>query len=390
MSFKSYHFNRFARNVSRLLLKELIAKITPELTVDWSRVLIKNVDVLYQAFIALPPDQHNRLDMYCNEIFDVTENPAAINTLPDLIKQYNIEVPEDFAQWTDNDKILWLFLNNSKAWDELLLWGAAEAKSRIQWFHQKIEEAADGPGIYTDEQIRGMEKEISDYIYLMEGRGRFCKCHPVMRRPSTNEECFLLSLSDHPHTEEQWDCDGHLNHEPHRGSFEIVMIYNWKEKTVKIKAAGIRDHKIRLARIFAHFMLNASITDLEANKMAFLLDQFRSGNIKLPLDQLWDIDSAEITAIGFGITGSRTGRVTFEDENGNIQQKIDYASKYENHPLSTMDIYYVRIRVLMNKSYGRSRKQTIEVFCDRCNIPSLNPKVQEPLNTALKTWRIVA
>jgi len=390
MSSTNYHFKRFCRSVSRNLLQELVDKITPELTIDWNKVLVKNVDVLYQAFLDLPADPHNRLDMHCNEIYDVTENPATMVTMNDLIKEYNISTPESFPQWTDNDKVLWLFLNSSEAWNELLLWGAADAKSRIQWFYQKIDEAADGPGNYTEEQIHGMEREISKYIYLMEGRGCFCHCHPVMRRQSTSEECFLISLNDHPHTEEQWDCEGNLTQETRRGSFEIAMMYNWKEKTLKIKASGVRDHKIRLARIFAHFMLNASITDLESTKMAFLLDQFRNGDIKLPLDQLWDIESAEFTAIGFGVKGCRTGRVTFEDEDGNIQQKIDYASKYGKEPLSTMDIYYVRIKVLMNKSYGRSRRQTIEVFCDRSNIPSLNVKVQEPLSNALKTWKIAA
>lgn len=139
MSCTNYHFKRFVRSVSRNLLQEFIAKNTPELTVDWNRVLVKNVDVLYQAFLDLPADPHNRLDMYCNEIYDVTENPATMVTMNDLIKDHGLSTPENFAQWTDNDKVLWLFLTSREAWNELLLWGAADAKSRVQWFYQKIE-----------------------------------------------------------------------------------------------------------------------------------------------------------------------------------------------------------------------------------------------------------
>ena len=90
------------------------------------------------------------------------------------------------------------------------------------------------------------------------------------------------------------------------------------------------------------------------------------------------------------LKGCRIGRITYEGEGDDLQNKIDYAAKYGKEPLSTMDIFYVRIKVLMNKSYGRSRRQTIEIYCDRSNIPSLNVRVQEPLNNALKTWKIAA
>ena len=59
-------------------------------------------------------------------------------------------------------------------------------------------------------------------------------------------------------------------------------------------------------------MLNASITDVQAEKIAFLLAQFRKGDAKLPLDQLWDIESAEFTAIGFMLKGCRIGHITYE------------------------------------------------------------------------------
>ena len=390
MSSTNYHFKRFCRSVNRSLLQDFITKTAPELIVDWKKVLVKNVDALYSAFLALDKEAHDRLDMYSNEIFDVFENPASAVTIHDQITERKLKTPEGFADWTDNDKALWLFLNDRDAWNELLLWGAADAKSRVQWFYQKIDSAGDGPGEYTEEKIHLMEQEISKYIYLMEGRGCFCRCHTPLRRQATKEECFLISLNDHPHTEEQWTHDGDLSAEVHRGSFEIAMLYNWEDKTLKVKAAGVRDHKIRLCRIWAHFMRNASITDLETEKLAFLLDQFRNGDIKLPLDQLWDIEAAEITAIGFGINGTRTGRATFEDEDGRLQEKIDYAARFGNIPFSTMDIFYVRIKILLDKSYGRSRHQTLEVFCDRSNVPSLNVKVQSPLNNALKEWKIAA
>lgn len=390
MSSTNYHFKRFCRCVNRSLLQEFIAKIAPELVIDWKTVLIKNVDSLYNAYLALPAEAHNKLDMYSNEIYDVFENPASAITLHDLVTERKLETPEGFAQWPDNDKTLWFFLNDSEAWNELLLWGAADAKSRVQWFYQKIESADDGPREYTPEQIHHMEEEISKYIYLMEGRGCFCHCHAPLRRQATKEECFLISLNDHPHTEEQWTHEGELSSEVRRGSFEIAMLYNWEEKTLKVKAAGVRDHKIRLCRIWAHFMRDASITDLETEKLAFLLDQFRNGDIKLPLDKLWDIESAEITAIGFGIKGTRTGRATFEDEDGRLPEKIDYAARFGDKPLSTMDVFYVRIKVTLDKSFGRSRHQTLEVFCDRSNVPSLNAKVQQPMNNALKEWKVAA
>ncbi len=390
MSGSQYHFKRFCRSVSRPLLQQFIAKVAPTLKVDWGTVLVKNVDTLYHAFLELDPETHNRLDLLSNEIYDVFENPAASVTINDFVHSRKLNIPPDFEQWTDNDQTLWLFLNDGEAWNELLQWGAADAKSRIPWFHQHIDSIGDGPGEYSEEQIHSLEKEISRYYYWTEGRGCFCKCHPVLRRQSSREECFLISLSDHPHTEEQWNSAGELSTDVHCGAFEIVFLYNWEDKTLKVKAAGVRDHKLRLCRIWAHFMRHASITDLETEKMAFLLNQFRNGDVKLALDKLWDIKFAEVTAIGLGIKGNRASRATFESEDGNLPQKIDYASRFGDKPLSTMDVYYVRIKITLNESYGRSRHQTLEIYCDRSNVPSLNIKVQKTLNDALKEWKIAA
>lgn len=85
MSSTNYYFKRFSRSVNRDLLRELISKIAPELAVDWDKVQVKNVDALYNAFLALPAEPHNHLDLHCNEIYDAFENPASIVTVHDLI-----------------------------------------------------------------------------------------------------------------------------------------------------------------------------------------------------------------------------------------------------------------------------------------------------------------
>jgi hypothetical protein len=143
-------------------------------------------------------------------------------------------------------------------------------------------------------------------------------------------------------------------------------------------------------------MLNRHIIGLTKTANVYDLSQFLNPvqgdlfydcNGALTVDEFGEIQEARVSEIGVRIPGSM-GEFQVKEEQGKVYEvlrdKLDNVDFFK----SGQEIEHVSIRLLLDDSYGRSRKQTLRLTPNAISNSSRNSRVTELIDKTLKRWHI--
>lgn len=183
----TYNTKKAFRSLSQVMQKAIFEKLAPELKIDWSKVKVRNVDHLYSRFLTLSDDLRGKVDSALYEIFVFAEHPVNATTLHSLIAQQGLIPPAEFDEWSIHDKAAWVFLQDETAWTQAARFAHIDRMTESLWFVQKLFNGGAGKVEYEDEHFDRLERGISEYIYNLEGRGKYCFIE-YFERPALDKE----------------------------------------------------------------------------------------------------------------------------------------------------------------------------------------------------------
>ena len=386
----TYNTKRAFRAITHSLLKSILAAEAPNAHFPWNLATQRKVEPLYAEFLKLDDGLRAEIDSILYEICTLAEYPASATTLHIQIQQHGLTPPEDFPEWSIHDKAAWVCLNSDSAWTQAVRFSQVDRISEKLWFLQKLSDDDGGRVEYGDEQFERLKLEISSYIYQEEGRGKYSYIE-YFERADQEKEYFFVYLSDYPRSNVQWRGGSEFVRGLDKTAYEIVFVYDRKEKILSLRTTGDRSHKVRLCKIWAKVMRDTVISDADKDKHMFDLSVFSKGGTNLPVDPLSDIREARIILIETDMDGKRGTRRVFGEDDRDVFRQMREELKPEAYATSLARFTTVKIRMQLDpKKYGRSKTQTVTVRLDHCDINSKDPNIQNLIMAALKGWKACA
>lgn len=385
----TYNTKKAFRSLSQVMQKAIFEKLAPELEINWTKVKTRNVDHLYDRFLSLSDDLRGKVDSALYEIFVFAEHPVNATTLHSLIAQQGLIPPAEFDEWSIHDKAAWVFLQDETAWTQAARFAHIDRMTESLWFVQKLFNGGAGKVEYEDERFERLERGISEYIYNLEGRGKYCFIE-YFERSALDKECFFLYLSDYPRNTMQWKGGNDFSRGIDKHAYEIVIVYDRKENHLSVRTTGPRAHKERLCQIWAETMRDTIIQDADLKKQAFDISGFKKGPDNIIVDPLSDVREAKVLMLEAGIAGNKGSRRVYEESDLDLYTQMRKELNPDRVPMSILEISCVKLRLQLDpKKYGRKQCQTVTVRPNSCNINSKDPGVQLVIMETLKSWGIV-
>ncbi len=385
----TYNQKKIFRAVSNDLLVEFFKRYAPELEVDWEKVKARNVDALYFGYLRLPDTRRAVIDSLLHELHTVAERPDNAVTLHALLNEHGLNPPDAIRDGVIHDLAMWIMLENESAWTHAARFAHTDKMAQSLWFVKGVEDGGDPePDEYEDERFDRLRDEVCAYVYTMEGRGKHG--HVEYFERDGRHEYFFVYLSNHACSVMQWREKNEFERGIDHASYEIVFIYDREKKQISLRTSGSKDHKARLCELWADVMRDAVIHEENPEKPVFSINSFKERGTELAPDASGDVVEAEVVSLEIGIKGYRGSRRVYEELDGDLYDKMEREINQKTLPRSLMEVHKVKIRVTLDDDFGRSRRQTLTITADHCDLQNKNPKVREILAECLQRWKIAA
>ncbi len=343
---REYSPRQFLRLVPKALLQRYFADHGLLVEFDWEGLPKGDVEPLYQAWLALAPDDRDRAEADFQEIHALACDAGIRAILDEALfpgHPADTELSIRLAKMQNHhERAMWTFLERPVYWDGARFFLHADQIAPSRWRRRKNmtqrEPAVDGATIDL------LAQQLGDFFHRHDGRGRNCKIE-VYRRETL--EYFFVFAEDYAEAAVEWS-SGSL--EPRRRSpaFEVIFVYSRDTGTLDTYLPGARDHLPQLQTLFAKFVLGIDeLGDDARDERVYDLDPLLSRTFTFAYDPACGIQEVRITRLRLPIKGADQKRLTLE-----VSPKAGAAAIYalldevaRSIPLSRLAVTQARIRV---------------------------------------------
>jgi hypothetical protein len=284
------------------------------------------VDEIFQAFIALPPEQQAEIEAVFQEI-DGMACQAGVTALTDEANFHKDNAFTESVAKIDgfHGKVMWAFLEHPKYWAGATKFLHSDNISDYLWKKRN-----DLPHITPHvgpEHTERLEQAISNYFYKKEGRGRNCKVE-VFRRH--DKEYFFAYPENYAQSGIEW-IRNQLSNRSRHPAFEIIFVYTQVEGSLDIYAPRNTKSVPKLQQIFADTILEIDTLDVfGGDNRVYALDALANRDFvfKYPLDS--GIEEVAVNKLRLSLKTGNKKRVTLEaDPSDNPKAVYDLLEQLE-------------------------------------------------------------
>jgi hypothetical protein len=266
---RQYSHTQFFRLVPKPLLGQYFQNKHNVLQeIPFSELRDSEVEPVFDAFIALPFDQQEKIEAELQDI-DNMACQGGVTTLTDEANFHQDQAfPEDISEIAGfHGKVMWAFLKHPKYWAGATLFFHSDNISDSFW--KKRNDLPHLPPNMDDENIERLADEISHYFHSKEGRGRNCKVE-VFRR--NEKEYFFAYPEDFAQSGVEWIRNS-LSTRARHPAFEIIFVYTQTEGSLDIYARRNTKAIPDLQQVFAENILGLNkLDEYGGDKRVYELD----------------------------------------------------------------------------------------------------------------------
>lgn len=280
---RQYSHTQFFRRVPNALLGRYFQEKQNALQeIDFGQLKETEIDLIFQTFIALPPEQQAKIEAEFQDI-DTMANQGGVMALTDEADYHgDTKFPEAISKIDGfHGKVMWTFLEHPKYWAGATMFQHSDNISESLW--KKRNDLPNLQPNVDEENTEGLADAISNYFYSKEGRGRNCKVE-VFRRHE--KEYFFAYPEDYAQSGVEWVRNSLSNRARHP-AFEIIFVYTQVEGSLDIYAPRNTKSVPRLQQIFADTILGFDeLEEFEGDNRVYALDTLadRDFVFKYPVD----------------------------------------------------------------------------------------------------------
>lgn len=184
------------------LLAQYFQAQDTDLGVDFRKLNETEVEPIFKAFTALPAKQQAAMEVDFQDI-NALASDGGVEALLNEAAFYEDETFPEAISTIDgyHAKAMWAFLHKSGYWKGASSLRHADTVAGRFW--KKRNDLPNVPPHEDEEDIRQLEKAISDYFSKTEGRGRNCKVEPY-RKVETGKEYFFAYPENYGQSGVEW------------------------------------------------------------------------------------------------------------------------------------------------------------------------------------------
>lgn len=298
----------FRRVPNELLARYFREKHDVLRDVPFDKLRETEVDLILQAFTALPSEQQAVIEAELQEI-DAMACQGGVTALTDEAGFHgNKEFPEAISNIAGfHGKVMWAFLEHHSYWASATLFLHSDNISDSLW--KKRNDLPRLPPHVEDEDTERLAQAISHYFHSKEGRGRNCKVE-VFRRHE--KEYFFAYPEDYAQSGVEWVRNS-LSTRARHPAFEIIFVYTQSEGSLDIYAPRNTKCVPDLQQIFAEIILKFDeLDEFAGDKRIYVLDALadRDFEFQYPADS--GIKSVEVRRLRLTMKTGKKRKVTVE------------------------------------------------------------------------------
>jgi hypothetical protein len=249
-----YSTRNFLRQVPNALLARYFNGRGLFGDMDFSAMKEGKPDELFQAWLALPDPQRNKMDAEFRDIFEMScekgfqaiidEAGWQMRETPDALQTF---IEKLSALSNHYERAMMTFLDHNTFWRGATLFYHADTlpywRKRKNLPQRKA--AVDGASL---QQLAAL---IRNYFHHTEGRGKNCVVEPFRRGEL---DYFYAYPEDYSQQSIEW-VNGEFDRRPHNPAFEVIYVYSQKEGSLDLNFRGSNKAVEPLQGMFATAIL---------------------------------------------------------------------------------------------------------------------------------------
>jgi hypothetical protein len=229
------------RNFFRQMPNALLARYFQERglfgDIDFAAMKEGRPDDLFNAWLALPDSQRNKMDAEFRDIFEMSCEKGCQAIIDEASWQMR-ETPDALSIFIEKlstlsnhyERAMVTFLDHNVFWRGATLFYHADTMP--YWRKRKNlpqrKAAVDGASL---QQLASL---IRNYFHHTEGRGKNCVVEPFRRGEL---DYFFAYPEDYSQQSIEW-VDGEFSRRPHNPAFEVIYVYSQKEGSLDLNFRG--------------------------------------------------------------------------------------------------------------------------------------------------------
>ena len=389
----SFNPELFFKRCDREIIREFIEKKNLNWQLNWDAKTQKFARELFTAYATDP--HRDELETTLCEIHDISQ---MVGTVPQLIKvasEEGQEIPEKLKNMSAHNISLWLYTNAQDKWAKIARFIYADKLTDSMWFVADLDDASNDPA-WTCPEISVLEEAISAHIYRTELRGDHVQI--IREQRDENNEYYFVYFNDYRTCKSTYTDEVGFKHDSINIDAQTLIFHvqhDLKRIRARIEKRTVKRKK-ELCELVSTTMLNCHIIGLTKTAYVYDLSPFLNpvqGDLfcdcdgTLTSEEFGEIQEARVSEIGVRIPGSM-GEFSVKEEQGKVyevlREKLDNVEFFK----SGQEIDHVSIRLLLDDSFGRSKKQTLRLTPNSISNSSRNSRVNELIDKTLKRWHI--
>lgn len=313
-----YSHMQFFRRIPNTQLASYFKSKNINLDVNFSELKERETEKIFQAFIGLPEEQQAAIEA---ELQDINAM-ACEGGVTTLIDEASFHGDDGFIKAISeidgfHAKVMWAFLEKRSYWQGATMFLHADNVGGSFW--KKRNDLPKVPPHVEDNDIKQLEKAISDFFHKSEGRGRNCKVEPYRRY---NNEYFFAYPEDFGQSGVEWVSDS-LKTRARHPAFEIIFVYTEEKGSLDIYAPKNSKAVPELQKLFAKTILKLeTLKDGTIDKRVYDLEPLADPDFKFQIEPKDGIESIVVTRLRLTLKPGSGRRVILEADTKNNPQAV--------------------------------------------------------------------
>jgi hypothetical protein len=252
-----YSPKQFFRNVYNVFLIQYFEKNNIDFSLDLYAIKEKQVDVIFDAFIALDDNTRHKIESDFQKIHGLATDAGIISLIEEAKEFENHQLIDSLQGISGlHGKAMWAFIDSPEYWQGASMLYQTRIIPSSYW--TKINQLPELEQPFTGNDIELLAQAIGEYFFKNEGRGKQCKIDHYKRGKN---DYFFAFPEDFAKTAVEW-VDNDLQSLPHQMAFEIVFVYCEHTATLDLYARKNAKSIPQLQELFALYILKAKLTNL--------------------------------------------------------------------------------------------------------------------------------
>lgn len=352
---REYQPRQFFRQVPNRWLKRYFDGKNVLAEVDFAKLPETKVEPIHEAWLKLPDDARNDMERDFREVHDLATE-GGNKAILDEAQFHGEDLTGPFAKLDDfHERALWTLLERPKFWPGAVYFHRADSVPQSYWRERKNVPRKPANFDQNSAEVQKLEKDISAYLFTMQGRGQNCKVECYRRG---DLDYFFAYPEDYAQASVEWAGKKFMRR-IHHPAFEIIFVYSRAEGKLAIYLAGDRKPVPDLQAIFAEAILKAELGPDEKDECVYELAPLRFRTFQFTYAPESGITDVAVCRLRLAVHG-RKDRITLEaDPSYNKQAIFDLLDKVtKGIPLVQMTVNRVGIKVTFAHAPGARRQPT--------------------------------